>query len=409
MTTPDRQPEDTLYRALARAILLATGVFLALWFLDAVVVVVLLFATAFIFAVALNPPVMWLEERKVPRPVATLLVCLAIAVATGALGWLVVPRIAAEVSDLASQLPQYAVSLQKRAVTWVSAYPQLAERLRLDEGLIQRLWPMKVALARVGRTSLSLLLGVVFALLLVSTVIYTLACPQPLLKSYLDVMPLSKRGAAERAFIKSSQAVTGWLWSNVILGAMEAVAAALVLSVLGVPGALVWAALTFFAALVPLLGPYLMTIPPVLVALAVEPMTALWVAIFYIVMLQLAANVVAPLVRSSRMKLHPVSLLFSVLALGSIFGVMGALIATPVVGILKAFYEEFFGANQPPDEQSEERIENMLKSGAARATLPAEKEKLKPQHPLDGLENGSSPTAPLHPHPVEKEKNHGKM
>lgn len=88
---------------------------------------------------------------------------------------------------------------------------------------------------------------------------------------------------------------------------------------------------------------------------------------------------------------------------------MGALIATPVVGILKAFYEEFLGANQPPDEQSEERIENMLKSGAARATLPAEKEKLKPQLPLDGLENGDSPTAPLHSHPVDKEKNHGKV
>lgn len=297
MTTPDRQPEDTLYRALSRAVFLATGIFLTLWFLDAVVVVVLLFATAFIFAVALNPPVMWLEARKVPRPVATLLICLAIAAATGALGWLVVPRIAVEVSGLASQLPEYAVSLQKRAVTWVSAYPDLAERLRLDEELIQRLLPMKVALARVGRTSLSLLLGVAFALLLASTVIYTLACPQPLLKSYLDLMPPSKRSAAERAFIKSSQAVTGWLWSNVILGAMEAVVAALVLSMLGVPGALVWAALTFFAALVPLLGPYLMTIPPVLVALSVEPMTALWVAVFYIVTLQLAANVVAPLVR----------------------------------------------------------------------------------------------------------------
>jgi len=141
-----------------------------------------------------------------------------------------------------------------------------------------------------------------------------------------------------------------------------------VLSLLGVPGALVWAALTFVAALVPLLGPYLMTIPPVLVALAVNPVLALWTAIFYIVLLQLMGNFVAPLVRSSQMKLHPVSLLFSVLAMGSVFGLLGALIATPVAGIVKAFYEEFSLARQPPDEELDQRVENMLK----RRTAPVD-------------------------------------
>ncbi len=173
-------------------------------------------------------------------------------------------------------------------------------------------------------------------------------------------MPPARRDAAERAFIKSSQAITGWLWSNVIIGALEAPAAAIALSLLGVPGALVWAALTFFAALVPLLGPYLMAIPPILVALAVDPMKALWVTIFYLVLVQVTGNVVAPLVRSSRMKLHPVSQLFVVLAMGSVFGVLGALIATPVTGIFKAFYEEFFLSRQPPDTRMEQRVENMM-------------------------------------------------
>ncbi len=365
MTDSHRPPPDTLFRALQRAIALATGIFLTLWFLDAVVVVVLLFATAFIFAVALNPPVMWLESRKVPRVAATLLVCGAIVVITGALGWIVVPRIADEVASLVAQLPEYSQLLQKRAARWIAAYPELQERLSFDEGLVRRFLSVQTVVARIGVYSLSLLFGVAFALLMGCIVVYSLARPQPLLKSYLNLMPPHRRDAAERAFIKSSQAVSGWLWSNVILGALEAATAAIVLSLLGVPGALVWAAFTFFAALVPLLGPYLMTIPPVVVALVIDPILALWVAVFYFVMLQLAANVVAPLVRSTRMHLHPVSLFFSVLAMGAIFGVLGALIAAPVAGILKAFYEEFYLARQPPDERIDQRVERMLKSKTA--------------------------------------------
>lgn len=362
MTNAHRPPQDTLFRALQRAIALATGIFLTLWFLDAVVVVVLLFATAFIFAVALNSPVMWLQSHKVPRMTATLLVCLSIAGLLGALGWFVVPRIADEVGALVAQLPEYSLLLQKRAARWIAAYPELEQRLRYDESLVRRLFSVQTVLTRVGVYSLSLLVSAVFGLLLTCIVVYSLACPQPLLRSYLEIMPPHRRDAAERAFVKSSQAVTGWLWSNVILGVLESAAAAIVLSLLGVPGALVWAAFTFFAALVPLLGPYLMTIPPVLVALVVDPILALWVAVFYFVMLQLVANVVAPLVRSSRMHLHPVSLLFSVLAMGAIFGVLGALIAAPITGILKAFYEEFYLARQPPDAQIEQRVERMLKS-----------------------------------------------
>lgn len=358
---PAPGPESSLYRALARTIYLAAGVFVFVWFLDAITLVLLFFLIALILTLALNPPVTWLERKKVPRVLAALLVLGMLGALTVGLGALVVPRLADEASGLAESLPAYATQLQSRAADVVDHYPRLAQRLRPDGDLLRQWTPvLQTALARVGRYSLSILGALVFGLLLFSTVVYSLANPRPLLRGYLSAWPAHLRPQAERAFARSAQAVSGYVWANAIVGAVEAVAAGIALSMLGVPGALVWAAFTLFSEMVPQVGSLLMAVPPVLVALAVDPQKALWVAVFYIVLQQVAGTFLAPIVQGSQMKLHPVSLIFSVLAMGSVFGVLGAFVSTPLAGMVKAFYEEFYLARQPRDEQQDERIENML-------------------------------------------------
>jgi putative permease len=357
--------EQFLYRALARAVLLATGVFLFIWFINEALLAILFVAVAFIFALALNPPIVWLEKRGIGRGWGTLLVIMALLGVVTGVGFAVAPRLVEQVSTLAADVPNYAELLNRRALRWLENYPAAQQFIQnifsSDREIIQRFSPFAQSiLARVGGYTLSAIGLVIFGLLLLTTVIYTLAQPKPLLQSYIHIFPANLRDKAERAYIKSADAVAGWLWSNVIVGAIEAALAAIVLSLLGVPGALVWAALTFFAELVPQLGPYLMMAPPVVVALAVDPLTALWVALFYIAMMQIVGNVIAPYVRSSQMKLHPVSLLFSVLAMGSVFGILGALIATPMTGIFKAFYDEFFAESRPDDPQREKRVARML-------------------------------------------------
>lgn len=356
---------EAIYRALARAILLATGIFLLFWFLYQALLAILFALVAFILALALNPPVSWLEKRGLNRIWATLVVILAALVVVAGLGMLVVPRLLEQLTTLAANAPTYTQQLNERALRWLHGYPDLQSAvdrfLNNDRALLSRAAPiLQGLLTRVGGYTLSLLGVILFTFLLLTTVIYTLVQPRPLLQSYIHVFPPHLRDKAERAYHKSSLAVAGWLWSNAIVGAAEAVLATIALSLLGVPGALVWGALTFFAELVPQVSAYLMMIPPVLVALAVDPITALWVALFYLVMMQLAGNVLSPLVRATTMKLHPVSLLFSVLAMASVFGVLGAIIATPVAGIFKAYYDEFFAANRPEDKESDTRITRML-------------------------------------------------
>jgi predicted PurR-regulated permease PerM len=109
-----------------------------------------------------------------------------------------------------------------------------------------------------------------------------------------------------------------------------------------VPGALVWAALAFFADFIPRIGGYVMAVPPVVLSLTLGPMTAIWVALFYLVSNEILGSVVAPKIRGARMQLHPVLLIFFTLAFALAFGLLGAIVATPAAAFASAYYSEFY-------------------------------------------------------------------
>ena len=352
-----------LYHTFARLIFLAAAVYLAIRFLDAILFILLLFILSFILVIALNPIVVWLEARGVPRAVGTLLLFVGLIAAVGLLGWLAVPQLLAQGAAFVEQLPDFLDSLQEQIARLSADYPALEESLALDDArIVEQLtvW-LQSLLLRVGRYSLSFVTALAMAALVAIIVGYTLARPRPLLESFMAALPIHLRDPAERAFVRGSDAVTAWLVSDLIVGAIEAVAATTVLLLLDVPGALLWGALAFFSELIPSIGVYIMSVPPIIVGFAVDPLLGLWVAIFYIALAQVTSYFLLPMIRSSSMHMHPVTLLFAALALGSLFGLLGALIATPLAGMLKAFYEEFYLARQPSDAHMEQRVENMLK------------------------------------------------
>jgi len=180
------------------------------------------------------------------------------------IGYLVVPRLVTDVSKLVAQVPKLAEMLNRRALRLLENYPPAREATEKffasDRQVMSRAAPlMQQLLARVGGYTLSLVGALFLGVLLLTTVVYTLVQPAPLLKSYITLFPQRLHREAQAAFVRSSQAISGWLWSNVIVGAIEAVLAGVALSMLGVPGALVWASLTFFAELVPQVGPYVIS------------------------------------------------------------------------------------------------------------------------------------------------------
>lgn len=334
--------EDTLYPALRRAVFLVVGLVALVWFVVTAAPVILLFLFAIVLAMAIDPPVTALE-RWLPRWAAALTVMLGLVILTGLLGWLVVPQVIDQAAEFGEDIPGYLTTAAERVESWISRQEYIPGDVGIDSSAVRDALPSLGALvSRIGRYTVSTVTAVVGFVVLLSSVAYMLISPRPLLAGYIALFPERLKRKASNAYVRSSRMVGGWMASNVIVGGVEGLAAGLFLWWLGIPAPLLWATLTFLSELIPKVGPYIMTIPPIIVALSIEPILAVWVVLFYVVMNEITGDTIAPAVRGKTMELHPVSLLFSVLALAALFGLWGALLATPLTGIAKVYFEEFW-------------------------------------------------------------------
>jgi predicted PurR-regulated permease PerM len=119
----------------------------------------------------------------------------------------------------------------------------------------------------------------------------------------------------------------------------------------------VWAGIT---ELIPYVGPWLGAAPPVLYALVQDPISALWVALLFLGIQQLEGHVVVPKVMGHSLRLHPLLVIFGLLAGGEIYGFPGIIVALPLLAAGRAAWEFFSErialANWPSDAPVETAV-----------------------------------------------------
>jgi len=350
-----------LYRTLTSSILYLFGLIILMWFLYKIISVVILFLFAIILGIIINQPVNKLEKKGMKRWLAALIVLGAIFIVSSIITILVVPVISDQIDILIGNIPSYLNSVTTHLEHLLRKYPELSKNLPKDQmSLSSAMPPLGKTVMGLGSFSFSILGGIFVFIVFISMIVFFVANPRPIIQLYLTAFLPDKREKATNALKHTSSMLGGWMRSNLIGGVVQAVLVFIFLSIMNVPGALVWAALAFFSELIPKIGFYIMAIPPTLVALSIGPATALWCLVFFLLLNELTADFLMPKLRSKTMKIHPVSLLFLLLSMGAAFGLMGALLATPMAAIIKAYYQEFYLARFPKDHQLENNIDEIL-------------------------------------------------
>ena len=313
-----------------------------LWFAQKVITALLMLFFAIVVAIALSAPVNWFIRRGLARRWAALLTLLLFFATIALLGALVIPPVTGQLLVLMRELPAFVADLQGQLASLLVRYPDLQPFIG-GNGEVAEVGPGAIEVfRRVSGISLSLLAGLALTLIFFTTVAYIVTDPRPMIRAYYASLPLAHRRAGMRAYRRASAAVIGWTEASLVVGAIQAVAVFAFLTLMGIPGALVWAALAFFADFIPRIGGYVMAVPPVVLSLTIGPMTAVWVALFYLVSNEILGSVVAPKIRGARMQLHPVLLIFFTLAFALAFGLLGAIVATPAAAFASAYYSEFY-------------------------------------------------------------------
>ena len=168
------------------------------------------------------------------------------------------------------------------------------------------------------------------ALLIVLIGIYLAADPTAYMRGVVRLFPPHRRVRIGHILNATAKALQKWLTGMALDMLFVGVVTGLGLWVVGVPLPFALGVLVGVSVFVPYIGPALATVPGLLLALSVSPTLALYAAIVYAVALTIEGNVTQPLLQRWAVSLSPVVNLLAIVAFGIIFGVWGAVLATPM-------------------------------------------------------------------------------
>jgi predicted PurR-regulated permease PerM len=348
---PGPGPPRTVVPRWVQLVLLPLAL-LALWALaKAAGKVLLIFVIAAVIALILHPAVAFVQRPRVPRGLAVLVVYLAFFLTLVGIGFLLASPISNQARaftrnapHLASEANRTLADLQRHLnddglhVTFIkqgkTALQTIQDKLDKSAGSI----------ATFGGGLLSEAARAIFDLVLVFVLsVYMLLYGERIGALVRRAMPDGDGSVADDYPTLVHRAVSRYVGGQLLFSVIMGITAGVALYLFGVLGifpdgrtyAVAFGAFLGFMELIPYIGPFLGALPPILVALFTDPITALWVALLFVGLQQLEGHVVAPQIFGHTLRINPLLVIFALLLGLQLHGIVGALLALPILAILR--------------------------------------------------------------------------
>ncbi len=174
-------------------------------------------------------------------------------------------------------------------------------------------------------------------------VVYMLMNPRPIVGAMLALLPEQHHNQALVIMQRIGRFIPAWAGATLLgMVTIGVLVFLLMWPIFGFMDALVLGMTAAVLEVIPFLGPIFSAIPAILLALSKGGMTPLWVVLAYISVQALESNVILPFIMARGMKLHPLAVIFSMLLCVAAFGVLGVLVAAPMVAIVSIVHDEFY-------------------------------------------------------------------
>ena len=306
--------------AVLKASLLVFGVLVALRFLWIAHAIFIIGLLGVLLGLALSKAVDFLERFRIRRGLGaplTLVVGIGLLVAVGTF---VAPAIRDQTGQIADELPKalQQVEAQLGANRASALTTELAKELR---SATKFLFPI-----------ISSFFGAVAGLIIVLFIaMYIAAEPELYREGLVHLVPHRDRERAREVFVTLATTLRQWLIARLLAMVVIGLVTGLGLALLRVKGAAALGVLAGLLEIIPFFGPFASAIPAVGIALVESPQKALLVVGLYVIVQQLEGNVITPLLLEKRLAIPPVLTVVAVAAMGVVFGVIGMLVAEPLL------------------------------------------------------------------------------
>ena len=353
-------------RLIAKIVLVACGVLAGLYLLYLIREVIGLVLIAIFFALAIAPAVNWLDDRKVPRWMAILLVYLGILAGIFGIGLLVVPPIVNGVNDLSDDLPGYIDDLREN-----KTFRDYDDKYDITQKLNQQADELPSKLGDAAGTLRDVTVGVfdrfvqLFSILVITFLL--LMDGSRILQFAYRQLPDQREARLRQVADDISEAISGYVFGNFMISIAAGLVTYVTLTILDVPFAVPLAVLFGFFDMIPLIGATLGGILVGIVVAFTDFPTAviIWVVVL-IVYQQIENNLLQPVVYGRTVQIHPLVVIVAVLIGAALLGVLGVLVAIPAAAAVQSVVRDWWRFHHGATAQAPPIVEGEAEAAPGR-------------------------------------------
>ncbi len=327
-------------------------------------IVILPIFIGLIIAWLFDPLVKWLQGKKVPRIVGCIVVYIVFLSFLTLIIYLIVPSFIGQIKDFIGGIPEILKELKNFVNNFIgnasgvvsydlSVYKKdIYEYINnigtsITTNLPKTLINVFTSVISGGATFiLGLMIG-----------FYMLFDFDKLNRNILGIMPKNWRGNAQELMVRVNNSLRGYVQGVLIIMFLVFITQSIGLTLAGLKAPLVFALFCAITDVIPYFGPYIGAIPAVIVGFTMSPVVGVFCIVSIVVVQLLENNFYQPLIMGHTMKLHPVTIMIGLLIFQHFFGIIGMIIATPVIASLKVIITFI---NEKTKLVKSEELENIL-------------------------------------------------
>ena len=306
------------------------------------------FFIGFVIAWLFNPLVVKLENRGWNRAVASMVIFLVFILIIFAFFSMLIPTIYTQLNDLIASLPGIFNSLKNWITNFLNNFnsSDMVDVASIEANIFKSMEDLGTNITTNLPSMIMNIVGVVFSglgTMAISLVVglYLLFDFNNAIDHLLKYIPKTHKYEIETLINQIGEELRKCVRGTLTIACMVFVCDSLGFALAGLKAPILFGLLCGITDLIPYIGPYIGGAAAVIVGFSQNPMTGI-IVLSVVVVVQLIENyVLQPVVMSKTVELHPVTIIIGLLIFGHFFGIIGMILAMPIMSLIKVVYRFF--------------------------------------------------------------------
>lgn len=354
----NRIKENLIIAVCAIIVLILFNNYIKIWdFISKIVSLLMPFIIGFGIAFLLNSPFVFLKKHlfnfvdnlkinkkeQLKNLLSIISVYILFISIISLLIYFIIPQISESVAQLGKNLPEYQESLKNFYINFTDKFNiegdfgkyvlEIWDTVSSKIGeLITKVFPYVID------ATITLTTGIVNVLIGFVISIYILASKKSLLrqfkKMFFAFVPSKHTDKVIDVLYYSNKTFSSFILGQLFDACVVAVLCFVGMTIFKMPFALLISVIIGVTNIIPIIGPFIGTIPSAFILLMVDPKKSLWFLVLILVIQQIDANIIAPRILSGSTGVSGIMVMFAIILSGGLFGFTGLLLGVPVLSIV---------------------------------------------------------------------------